>query len=332
MRNLILPSFQKFKRLALLAAPAAVLTAFAASSALADTVGPITFEPTTYVLGSPHLQDGWSASGSAGIGCAPYDHKIATNSYGYASFGTQSLRMSNAVTSGCFGDQTFSKSLVNEAGETSAVGDGMSGGTRQKQFDAQWDFASTVPGAEQPGLSVVASPDRGDGARMSWIQMKDTPAGLEVNFFDYQSGAVEAGCVTGDNFISSNVASGLDRTVPHTIKITMQFVDGPANDIVKVYVDGILKHTGTSWEDYFRECEGNPTRTVDSVLFRTGGTAAPATFGNGFLIDNLTLTSGPILVGPPTSKDQCKNDGWKTFNNPTFKNLGDCVSYANNGV
>ena len=32
------------------------------------------------------------------------------------------------------------------------------------------------------------------------------------------------------------------------------------------------------------------------------------------------------LVGPATSKDQCKNDGWKTFNNPTYKNQGDCVS------
>ncbi len=29
----------------------------------------------------------------------------------------------------------------------------------------------------------------------------------------------------------------------------------------------------------------------------------------------------------PTNKDQCKKDGWKTFNNPTFKNQGDCVSF-----
>lgn len=35
----------------------------------------------------------------------------------------------------------------------------------------------------------------------------------------------------------------------------------------------------------------------------------------------------PVVVGPPTNKDQCKNDGWKTFNNPTFKNQGSCVSY-----
>lgn len=30
----------------------------------------------------------------------------------------------------------------------------------------------------------------------------------------------------------------------------------------------------------------------------------------------------------PTTKDQCKNGGWKTFTNPTFKNQGDCVSYV----
>jgi hypothetical protein len=34
------------------------------------------------------------------------------------------------------------------------------------------------------------------------------------------------------------------------------------------------------------------------------------------------------LVGPPTSKDQCKNGGWQTFDNPPFKNQGECVSYV----
>lgn len=313
----------------------AVVAAFAfglaaTTIALADTVGPITFEPPTYMLGTIDEQDGWQSDGAAGSGCAPYDHEVDSQSL-YASFGTQSLRMSNAVTSGCFGDQTFSKPLANEAGETSAASDGMSTGPRQPNFEASWQFASTVPAALQPGLSVVASPDRGDGARMSWVQMADTAAGLEVNFFDYQDGAIEpAGtCVTGANFISSNVASGLDRTVPHTIAISMEFVDGPGNDVVKVYVDGVLGHTGTSWEDFFRFCEGNPTRTVDSILFRTGGAAAPATAGNGFLIDNLTLSSG---VGPPTSADECKNGGWENFDTPrTFKNQGDCVSFVQNG-
>jgi hypothetical protein len=33
-------------------------------------------------------------------------------------------------------------------------------------------------------------------------------------------------------------------------------------------------------------------------------------------------------VGPPTSKDVCKHGGWKTFNNPSFKNQGQCVSFV----
>ena len=47
---------------------------------------------------------------------------------------------------------------------------------------------------------------------------------------------------------------------------------------------------------------------------------------NGTIPIQITA-SGP-LVGPPTNKDQCKGDGWKAFNNPSFKNQGDCVSYV----
>jgi hypothetical protein len=158
--------------------------------------------------------------------------------------------------------------------------------------------------------------------------MADTPNGLEVNFYDYQAGA-GPGC-TGDPFVFTTVAAGLSRAIPHSIRVTMNFVDGPENDVVNVYVDGVLGHTGTSWEDYFRDCEGNPTRTVDSVLFRTAGAAAPATAGNGFLIDNLSLSSW-TPIGPPVTEDQCKKDGWKTFDIPTFQNQGDCVSYTKNG-
>ncbi|NUO83961.1 hypothetical protein HUU05_28130, partial [candidate division KSB1 bacterium] len=244
----------------------------------------INFE--SYSLGNVNGQDGWSKTGA-------YDVAVVSNTYGYATFGTQSLRISNAITSGSFGDHTFSKSLTDEAGESTssdAYNGGLSGGTRQPYFEAEWDFASTVPGAEQPGLSVVASPDRGDGARMSWVQMADTPTGLEVNFYDYQ---ISAAPPTGD-FVFTNVVSGLDRTVPHRIKITMEFVDGPENDVVKVYVDGALLHTGTSWEDYFRQNQPPGTRTVDAILFRVGGAAAPATSGKGFLIDNFKSLSGPF--------------------------------------
>ncbi len=239
----------------------------------------------TFTPGSVNGQGGWRMTGS-------YDVEVITNTYGFASFGNYSLRISNAVISGAFSDQTFSHELNNEAGESTARNDGESGGVRQDYFEASWDFASTVTTTEQAGLQVVVSPDRGDGARMSWIQMADTPTGLAVNFYGYNT-TLGGTCSDLDNFVYVAVASGLDRAVPHNIKVTMQFNEGINNDVVKVYVDGVLQYTGKDWEDYFRNCEPPNSRTVDSLLFRVSGTAAPATSGAGFLIDNVSLYSGP---------------------------------------
>lgn len=297
----------------------------------------INFEPLEvppwYLPVSINGQDDWNSLGSVGSGCALYDHRVVVNaaqtSYSYPSFGVQSLRLSNAATSGCFGDQTFSKRLADAAGESDAGAGGfdLNPGVPNNHFEAQWDFASTVPNAEQPGLSVVASPDRGDGSRMSWVQMTDTPEGLDINFFDVQ------GTDNPANFVGpTSVASGLDRTVPHTIRITMDFVDGPSNDVVKVYVDGALRHTGTSWENYFRyDTEAAPyggkPPIVNRILFRTGGTAALATLNHGFVFDAFSMKSG----NGPTNASQCKNGGWQTFDSPAFKNQGDCIQFVNTG-
>jgi len=42
----------------------------------------------------------------------------------------------------------------------------------------------------------------------------------------------------------------------------------------------------------------------------------------------VTVNNIPDLIGPPTDKNECKKDGWKIFDNPSFKNQGDCVSYV----
>ena len=40
---------------------------------------------------------------------------------------------------------------------------------------------------------------------------------------------------------------------------------------------------------------------------------------------------GP-MCGPPTSRDQCQDNGWMSFNFPrSFENEGDCVSYVESG-
>lgn len=42
----------------------------------------------------------------------------------------------------------------------------------------------------------------------------------------------------------------------------------------------------------------------------------------------VTVNNVPDLIGPPVDKNACKEGGWRVFNNPTFKNQGDCVSYV----
>jgi hypothetical protein len=50
-----------------------------------------------------------------------------------------------------------------------------------------------------------------------------------------------------------------------------------------------------------------------------------------FRFQGAIVFEGRPKVAPPTSKDQCKNGGWQTFTDPSFKNEGDCVSFVATG-
>ena len=281
--------------------------------------GPLTadFESPAYLLGNIHGQQGWSKTGS-------YDVAVVANP-GIAGFGSQSLRLTSAITSGSFGDQTFSMGLVQPAGETNA--NGFPDSNRQSHFDGSFDFASEGT-ALQTGLHMSVSPDRGDGARMSYLRFDDTgdTDGIHVFFDDVQGTSNPA------NFVETQVAT-LTRGVKHTIRFSMNLIDGPSNDVVYIYIDGFIVHTGTTWENYYlfdpeSAAEGVWSRTVDKMLFRESGTAV--TTSSGLLVDNVSLASGPLTI-PPTTKDQCKNSGWKTFNSPAYKTQGDCIQFVNTG-
>ena len=84
-------------------------------------------------------------------------------------------------------------------------------------------LAANVSVSASTNMNITVSPDRGDGARMSWIQMADTPTGLEVNFYGYDT-TLGGTCGDLDNFVFNTIASGLDRTGPHNIRVTMEFV------------------------------------------------------------------------------------------------------------
>ena len=321
----------RFKRsvsIGLAVAGASALGIATSTPAWADSRS-INFEAPTYHTGSIDGQDGWGGQDGPGNTQGPInpliDQAVVMNSGAPASFGQQSWRISNFYTSGSFGDMPFSPNLVNEAGEKHAfnsfAGVQYSGGVRQNHFDMRLSFTSADPTGLESDSYVSMSPDRGDGARMSYIRLEDHPAGLSVFFDDYQDHApfgaygtpitAANGCnvAQGDDFYEYQVASGLARDKAHTVRLSIDFLDGPRNDVVKVYVDGDLVHTGTTWEDYYRWCPesnqgvvlGDPnreqSRTVDQVLFRVGGgqgTTHPQNLGKGFLIDNLSYASSQV--------------------------------------
>jgi hypothetical protein len=257
----------------------AVLAAVFVPAASADLVGPITFESPQYTAGDINAQQGWSKTG-------PYDVAVAPTA-GFPGaqprilFGKQALRLSNAVTSGSFGDQTFSPGLDEQAGES----------LRNREFDMGF-LISTAQTSQQPGLAMSVSPDHGDGGRMSYLRFEDQADGVHV-FFDDVTDAGPLG--TGANFNETDIAT-MKRGVAHLILMNVEFKPGPHNDRVKVWIDGRLEASGTTWEDYYRydpeqAGNGNQVPTVDKVLFREGGAPAPPNFGQGFLVDALTYAS-----------------------------------------
>lgn len=240
--------------------------------AMSGTAGTVSagFEGPSYAVGDINGQQGWSKTGS-------YDVQVSS---GDSYQGSQSLRISNGITSGSFGDQTFTPQLDVPAGESTVPG-------AVDTFLSSWYFKS-VTGDLQNGLFISASADNGAGARMTWVGMGDDATnGLNLQFYDTDS--------TG-NFVYQQLATNLDRSVWHRVDMDITFVDGPHNDVVQVFLDGRLVATGTTWEDFERfgptsDGGGGGLAPVNSLLFRAGGTAAPATQGSGFYIDNVSLTS-----------------------------------------
>jgi hypothetical protein len=258
------------------------------SVAYADSVS-ADFENPPFTLGNVNGQDGWVFTSPT------YDVEV-DSSGGTTGFGAQSLRISNAVTSGSFGDWVFAKPLTSAAGESAIA--------TESHYEAQFDIASAVPGSEQTDLQVSVSPDDGNGSRMSFLRFEDESDGVHVIFFDVTN---PGPLPTVSSFNGTDIAT-LNRSVPHTVKFVMDFVDGPGNDVVEIWIDGVLAHTGTSWEDYYRfdpeqNGNGNVLFPVDTLIFQARGNGStsnvPANDGNGFLFDNIELTSSTPVPTPP---------------------------------
>ena len=247
------------------------LLASFAGAAVTNTTGAIDFSSLSgytggNIAGQPGSTDplnNWSNIGG-------YDANVATvagfpAAAAYASFGDQALQISNTKASGSFGDQVFSPSV------TPAVE-----GTTLHKFDSTFSIGTTTT-AQQSGLSMSVSPDNGQGARMSYLRFDDQSDGVHV-FFDQARGAT---------FKELDIAT-LTRGTPYTIGFSIDF-GAAASKAVTIKINGTVKATGSTCESYYQTIEHNPAPSTSTMLFRT--TTVSGNAGNGYLIDNLTLTS-----------------------------------------
>ena len=233
-----------------------------------------------------------------------YDQAVVdTSAYGSPpGFGSKALRVSNANSEATaeFEYQTYSAPTPDPAGETQA----------NKVFDGTFQFRSTSA-AHQPGLNVSVSPDNGHGARMSFVSLEDTPSGIKITFFDAQA----------DGSFRAHEVGTYSRTDVHTVRFLIETVPGQANDVLRLFVDGvdIGERDGlcfTTWESYYRVNEGHEPGVIDSLQFRTangwdcaanGATKNGATcvvaglLGGGYLFDNVTTTTRDTGGPAPTT-------------------------------
>jgi len=250
-----------------------------------------------YSLGNINGQDGWKRTN-------PNIDSNVVDTTGRSGFGKKALQISNAV-SGSFGDQTFVKPLKDSVGESGSTASTFTAGKRYKTFEAAFDLAAVEPNNPKVDLHMSVSPDRGDGSRMSFLRFVDTPQGIVVTFNDVkQMYAVgDPNCYNAGRPLATRYGpcaifddlqiATLNRKRKNRIGFYLHTANGNYNDVVKIYINGKLVHTGTSWESYYKEDVESgaeqSVRIVKTLLFRASGHAEPLHINKGFLIDNIVM-------------------------------------------
>lgn len=130
----------------------------------------------------------------------------------------------------------------------------------------------------------------------------------------------------------------LSINYPETLNLTQaggNITGGNLNTVPPTAASAFTVTGGTVSGDTIDIFATHDTSTL--VVHLTGTTAPDGSMGGtwadvspGTRTGTWSSTSGNAieLIGPPTNKDQCRDNGWKVFNNPTFKNQGDCISYV----
>jgi len=177
-------------------------------------------------------------------------------------------QLSNKVTSGGFGNQPMSPTQNTSAGE-STVRDPGGGDSMAISF-----YIRTVSGnADGSAFTLSFSPDSADRhTYLRFVNDENTDRGFRMFAID------------GAGLTAHDVKNNMTRATWMHIQIESENPDGGSNDIVRVYVDGVLVDTHTSWEDW-RTALPATTLSISRVLFRIN--ALPS--AEGPFIDNQAL-------------------------------------------
>jgi hypothetical protein len=208
-----------------------------------------------------------------------------------------------------------------------------------------------------PNSSVLINAGPGGGNNLA-ITNNELVAGMPERIV---FGGVTNSSINGNTSLGSTATNGTIRLFGGNSNITINsnvlrngvrgirvddpFAIGP-NSTITAHLNCIVGNTVAGLE----ASAGGHTGTLNAennwwgsstgptIVSNPGGTGDKIIDPDGVVDYAPYLTSpaatpcAPPPVGPPTNKDQCKGDGWKTFNVPRqFKNQGDCIQYVNTG-
>jgi hypothetical protein len=204
---------------------------------------------------------------------------------------------------------------LNPAGGHLVHNDAGCGQPTTATFYAEVDFKSVTGAPVEMNLSIVPS---SHDSRHGFVRLIDDGAGsgLDLEFFDTIGATI---------FNSTILDLNLSYTDWHTLGIEIFFVDDLAvgvlgdtnaegNDVVNIYVDGTLVHSGTSWESVYaaNTIDARRIQSVDRLLFARSNGVIPAQLNGGMYFDNVLVTDSC----PPGN---CNEP-------PSFSSVGECIS------
>jgi hypothetical protein len=187
----------------------------------------------------------------------------------------------------------------------------------------------------------VAGPTYADPSYQLVLWLDGTAAGFTTFVYEpYQNGTITPGVwetwdVDAGQFWSSRTftdnatcsvtagaggapfytLAGIKASCPNAVVVGIGVNIGSNNPSYVVETDA-LNFNGTTYN-----FELDPIVTPTPVP-----TATPIPTVSPTVAPTIAPTPAPVVL---SSKDQCKDDGYKSFTNPKFKNQGECVAYFN---